>query len=74
VQDVLIDGVVRLVALQPEDMTNVTDAAEKYKLDFDDAYQYGSPTAHRRLQNFGCGSAALDLFVGISLGTWLGHR
>jgi len=29
VQDVLIDGVVRLVALQPEDMTNVTDAAER---------------------------------------------
>jgi len=45
VQDVLIDGVVRLVALQPEDMTNVTDAAEKYKLDFDDAYQY-SPASH----------------------------
>jgi len=42
VQDVLIDGVVRLVALQPEDMTNVTDAAEKYKLDFDDAYQYSA--------------------------------
>ena len=42
VQDVLIDGVVRLVALQPEDLTNVTDAAEKYKLDFDDAYQYSA--------------------------------
>ena len=40
VQDVLIDGAVRLVGLQPEDMTNLTDAAGKYKLDFDDAYQY----------------------------------
>ena len=28
------------LALQPEDMTNLTDAAGKYKLDFDDAYQY----------------------------------
>jgi len=42
VQDVLIDGAVRLVGLQPEDMTNLTDAAGKYKLDFDDAYQYAT--------------------------------
>ena len=42
VQDVLIDGAVRLVELQPEDMSTVTEAAGKYKLDFDDAYQYAA--------------------------------
>ena len=40
VQDVLIDGAVRLVGLQPDDMMGVVDAAGKYRLDFDDAYQY----------------------------------
>jgi hypothetical protein len=42
VQDVLIDGDVRLVGLQPEDMTRLTEAARMYKLDFDDAYQYAA--------------------------------
>ena len=42
VQDVLITGAVRLVGLQPEDMTRVIAAAGKYKLDFDDAYQYAA--------------------------------
>lgn len=42
VQDVLIDGAVRLVGLQPEDMTGLTEAAGIYKLDFDDAYQYAA--------------------------------
>lgn len=40
VQDVLIDGAVRLVGLQPDDMSSVVDATGKYRLDFDDAYQY----------------------------------
>ncbi len=39
-QDILIDGDVRLAGLQPDDMTNLMDAAGKYKLDFDDACQY----------------------------------
>ena len=42
VRDVLIDGAVRLVGLQPEDMAVVTEAAGKYKLDFDDSYQYAT--------------------------------
>ena len=42
VQDVLIDGGVRLVGLQPDDMTSIVDAAGKYRLDFDDAYQYAA--------------------------------
>jgi predicted nucleic acid-binding protein len=42
VQDVLLDGAVQLVRLQPEDMSSLTDAAAKYGLDFDDAYQYAA--------------------------------
>ena len=42
VQDVLLDGAVRLVGLQPDDMMSVIDAAGKYGLDFDDAYQYAA--------------------------------
>ena len=44
VQDVLVDGGVRLVRLQPDDMTSIVDAAGKYRLDFDDAYQYAAST------------------------------
>jgi predicted nucleic acid-binding protein len=40
VQDLLIDGGVRLVGLRPDDMNSIVDAAGKYRLDFDDAYQY----------------------------------
>jgi len=42
VQDVLVDGGVRLVGLQPDDVTSIVDAAGKYGLDFDDAYQYAA--------------------------------
>ena len=42
VQDVLIEGGVRLVGLQPDDVTSIVDAAGKYGLDFDDAYQYAA--------------------------------
>jgi predicted nucleic acid-binding protein len=41
-RDVLIDGSVRLVGLQPDDMTSIIEAAGKYRLDFDDAYQYAA--------------------------------
>ena len=41
-QDVLVDGGVRLIGLHLEDMTSLTNAAAKYKLDFDDAYQYAA--------------------------------
>jgi hypothetical protein len=40
VQDVLIDGAVALVALQPTHMQRVVDVMNMYRLDFDDAYQY----------------------------------
>jgi len=42
VRDVLIDGAARLVGLQPEDMTGLTETAAKFRLDFDDAYQYAA--------------------------------
>ena len=42
VEDVLINGSVHLVGLQPEDMSLVTAAGKEYKLDFDDAYQCAS--------------------------------
>src|SRR5215470_9320518 len=42
VQDVLINGGVRLVGLQPDDMTSIIEAAGRYRLDFDDAYQYAT--------------------------------
>ena len=42
VQDVLVEGSVRLVGLQPDDVTSIVDAAGKYGLDFDDAYQYAA--------------------------------
>jgi uncharacterized protein len=40
VQDVFIDAAVRLVSLTPDESRTVVDAIDKYKLDFDDAYQY----------------------------------
>jgi uncharacterized protein len=42
IQDLVIDGAVQLVGLQPEDMTRVIEATGKYNLDFDDAYQYAT--------------------------------
>lgn len=45
-QDFLEDMVVRagtsLISLLVEDMTSVTQAAQQYHLDFDDAYQYAA--------------------------------
>jgi predicted nucleic acid-binding protein len=40
VQDVFIDGSVRLVNLEPQNTPNFVAAINQYNLDFDDAYQY----------------------------------
>ena len=40
VQDLLIGGGVRLVRLLAEDMQSLANIAQKFGLDFDDAYQY----------------------------------
>jgi uncharacterized protein len=40
VQDVLIDGDVRLASLSATLMPRVVDILDKFHLDFDDAYQY----------------------------------
>lgn len=37
---------VRLLHLLPEDMGMVIDAASRFRLDFDDAYQYGVATKY----------------------------
>jgi uncharacterized protein len=40
VQDVLIDGAVRLVSVPPESMALLVEVMNNFGLDFDDAYQY----------------------------------
>jgi len=40
VQDVLIDGAVALIGLAPLEMQQVVATMDRYRLDFDDAYQY----------------------------------
>ena len=42
VRDILIDGGVVLVRLEPEDMLSLAEVMERFNLDFDDAYQYCS--------------------------------
>ncbi len=42
VKDMLLDAGVTLTGLFPEDMMAVTDAAQRFNLDFDDAYQYAA--------------------------------
>lgn len=42
IDDLLISGGVSLVRLSPEDMENLASAAQRFNLDFDDAYQYVS--------------------------------
>jgi predicted nucleic acid-binding protein len=39
VRDVLVDGAVHLLSVPPDQMAELIRAAEKYNLDFDDAYQ-----------------------------------
>lgn len=46
VQDAFIDGAVSLVHLEPEDMHRITAVEVKFKLDFDDAYQYAAAEKH----------------------------
>jgi predicted nucleic acid-binding protein len=40
VQDILIDGDVTLIRLQPQDLQAVVESMEQQNLDYDDAYQY----------------------------------
>jgi predicted nucleic acid-binding protein len=40
VEDMLLVGGIRLIRLDPEDMEKVIQASRRYKLDYDDAYQY----------------------------------
>jgi predicted nucleic acid-binding protein len=46
VQDVLIDGGVAVVALHPLAMPRLIEVMERYRLDFDDAYQYVTAEEH----------------------------
>lgn len=46
VRDVLVEGSVRLLTVSPDSMTEVTSVAEKFGLDFDDAYQYSIAARH----------------------------
>lgn len=40
VQDAFVDGAIRLLRLDPEDTDQILRAAERFNLDFDDAYHY----------------------------------
>lgn len=40
VQDVLVEGFVHLLTVGPDQMGSLGEVAEKFSLDFDDAYQY----------------------------------
>jgi predicted nucleic acid-binding protein len=40
INDLLMDEGIGLLRLRPEDMTELVQAANRFKLDFDDAYQY----------------------------------
>ncbi len=40
VEDMLLLGGIRLLRLGPEDMQRVIQASRRFKLDYDDAYQY----------------------------------
>jgi predicted nucleic acid-binding protein len=40
VQDVFVEGAVNVVSIKPSDTHALLEAIDKYKLDFDDSYQY----------------------------------
>ena len=40
VQDVFVDGAVNVVSIKPSETRALIETIDKYKLDFDDAYQY----------------------------------
>ena len=46
VRDTISDQTVALVRLGPEDIERVVAATERYRLDFDDAYQYVAAEKH----------------------------
>ena len=46
VQDTFIDGGVALVRLAPTDMQGLVQVADRFNLDFDDAYQYVAAENH----------------------------
>jgi hypothetical protein len=45
VQDLFVDGDVSLVSVLPDKTPELVKAMRRYKLDFDDAYQYLRPSA-----------------------------
>lgn len=46
VQDVLIDRATRLLTVPLDAVADLVEIAAKYRLDFDDAYQYAAATRH----------------------------
>ena len=46
VQDVLLDRATRLLTVPPDAATELVEVTAKYRLDFDDAYQYVAATRH----------------------------
>jgi predicted nucleic acid-binding protein len=40
VQDLFVDGAVNVVSIKPSETRTLIETIDKYKLDFDDAYQY----------------------------------
>ncbi len=42
IQDAFIDGDVRLIRLEPQDIESLVGATRRFNLDFDDAYQYAT--------------------------------
>ena len=53
VQDLFVEGAVTLVRLGPEDLKNLVNIAQRFSLDFDDAYQYvGSAKNNLSLVSF----------------------
>lgn len=46
ISDMILDAGTIVIALSAEDMEDMTNAARKFKLDFDDAYQYVAAEKH----------------------------
>lgn len=47
VDDLFFYGAVALIRLEPEDLKGLARIIERYRLDFDDAYQYAAAEKHR---------------------------
>jgi predicted nucleic acid-binding protein len=53
IQDLFVDERVRLVSVQPAAMHRLVSAIERFKLDFDDAYQYiAAEQSHAEIISF----------------------